>query len=66
MSTFGREEDALWYENRARKARARGRELDARRYEKHAADTRAIMDDALNDIMDEAAVDIMNEGDARG
>ena len=40
MSTFGREEDARWYEGRAAEERGRGRELSARRYEYLAKRTR--------------------------
>ena len=43
MSTFGREEDARWYEKRAAEMRKLGREADAIRYERLAAETRAIL-----------------------
>jgi hypothetical protein len=41
MSTQGREADALWFEKRAAEMKKVGRDLDARRYEKLAAGTRA-------------------------
>ena len=41
MSTQGREADAAWLEKRAAEMKKVGRELEARRYERLAAETRA-------------------------